>query len=1632
MWVATLPLIMSLFFGAAAVAAATPEIPHNESFESTPADWSFGGDWHVSTAPDSVRVIPFIRDTLSSLGDAGFWPAAVDGDGLLVLSMESTGTYVEPWDHGAQVTGNGGQSLTSHADTAWTPVIQAQPNKRVILRFRTWWEIEGLDLFGSDEMDVWASTDSGNSWALLGSVKDTLDTLAVSAAVPNTSGGTQALAVWVERTFSLESGATGELQFRFVFDTKDGDRNAFRGWFIDDLSVRCDSLFAPYSLTASTDECSGIVLSWSDSSSAGNIGYQIGRTETGQSTVDTINVSGTSWTDTLPAPGVSYHYEVWGATDCGQSEHSIPDTGVVPVDPAPPGSFSASDDSCGVVVLTWTVGSPEGNSYIIRRNGSALAVLLQPIPTSYRDLTAEAGVTYEYKVGASGLCNDVFAAPDSGTRKEDPPTVSGVKATDSECGFVSVTWDSTVGSFSHYVVFRDGDSVGTLSSVSSPAFVDFDADSTIIYTYTVRTRGECGLSSDPDTDTGRRLGLPPTPGSCVASRDLCEEVVLTWNPSTAPGFVDSFIVFRDGDSIGVVPMVETIFRDSSAVAETLHVYEVRAWSECGYSVGVCSDMGLKGAVPPTPGAPIASDSLCGFVSLAWDTLGGNFTEYVVYRDGDSIGAVAKNEDPVFQDVTVDSTQVVSYSIRTRSLCGVSGASPSDTGMRIGLPPPPVDCAASDSLCGRVTVSWSAPVEPGVVNRYVIYRNDDSIAVKTGPPFSMIDEATPPGEIARYRVATWNKCGYSTGLCEDDGESLIAPGPPASFSASKDLCEIVLLEWTPPVEGGPVWGYRIVRGNPPVTIDLPADSLRYFDTPPDGSTAYTFRAFNCEESPGLVDTGLTANTPPPPVGECSFEIVTCDSINIQWPLIVEATSGYVLLRDGEVIDSLGSGSTSAGFGSVPPAVNFTYEILSVNGCGRAGSPCAVVARIPGPVASPAANECSASFNSCEGVILDWSGATLSADVNWLKVFRYPGPVLIDSIPGNATGYLDDTIAHGDTAQYGVLAGNVCEVAPDTCIVVGGRRTLPSEPINCSATDDLCDRIILEWELTPEGLTQQVNAFRVMRKDNPSNPFEEIALVAPRIGANSFDDTISLQLGKSYLYQIAAVNDCGETVGQCRPIGKLNSLRPPPSLLTPGNGEADIDLPVLLTWNLEPGVDSYFVEVSINAAFDTLVVSVVTDSRELTITDLEYLDTYFWRVSSVNACGTGGPSVVRRFSLGVAPGLEIINGSQNLFFGNDSDSTFSDSSFVIKNQGDETIAWTIEPDPAWLDLTPSSGSMDSGDTVRIFASVGDFRCGEAFGDTLQIEMNPVPTGRDPIDLYVRFLPPPRPPGDVDWSCHLGLDDAGAILDAVLGRFVPTAEESLGADANFDGRINVADLIVLGRELLERSPIAPPQAGVESASFVLVAGSPPELILKTIAPIRAFRMTARLEEGDVQSLRLLEPDRSWIAWDESAREVSVFWFTDDIQGKSDLRILALPREGEKGPLLKGREAPPIILVPLALELLDVEGNVKRPRIENGTIRPDEIPRRLALQSVVPNPFNARGTVRFAIPRAGQVRVGIYDIRGVLVSQILDGRREAGPHELIWRGEDGEGRDVPSGVYFVRVSFEGESAVGRMVLLR
>ena len=85
----------------------------------------------------------------------------------------------------------------------------------------------------------------------------------------------------------------------------------------------------------------------------------------------------------------------------------------------------------------------------------------------------------------------------------------------------------------------------------------------------------------------------------------------------------------------------------------------------------------------------------------------------------------------------------------------------------------------------------------------------------------------------------------------------------------------------------------------------------------------------------------------------------------------------------------------------------------------------------------------------------------------------------------------------------------------------------------------------------------------------------------------------------------------------------------------------------------------------------------------------------------------------------------------------------------------------------------------------------------------------------------------------------------------------------------------------------------------------------------------------------------------------------------------------------------------------------------------------------SAAPNPASGASLLRMTLPRAGTVRLTIFDCAGRVARELVSERLGAGVHDAPWDGRDGTGAALPAGLYFARLDAAGRQAITRIVRL-
>jgi hypothetical protein len=95
--------------------------------------------------------------------------------------------------------------------------------------------------------------------------------------------------------------------------------------------------------------------------------------------------------------------------------------------------------------------------------------------------------------------------------------------------------------------------------------------------------------------------------------------------------------------------------------------------------------------------------------------------------------------------------------------------------------------------------------------------------------------------------------------------------------------------------------------------------------------------------------------------------------------------------------------------------------------------------------------------------------------------------------------------------------------------------------------------------------------------------------------------------------------------------------------------------------------------------------------------------------------------------------------------------------------------------------------------------------------------------------------------------------------------------------------------------------------------------------------------------------------------------------------------------------------------------------------SINNNNVPKNYSLGQNYPNPFNPTTNIKFDIPKAGHVRLAVYDMLGNQVELLVNNEMQPGSYST-----DFNAAKISSGVYFYRLETGDFSETRKMILTK
>ena len=112
--------------------------------------------------------------------------------------------------------------------------------------------------------------------------------------------------------------------------------------------------------------------------------------------------------------------------------------------------------------------------------------------------------------------------------------------------------------------------------------------------------------------------------------------------------------------------------------------------------------------------------------------------------------------------------------------------------------------------------------------------------------------------------------------------------------------------------------------------------------------------------------------------------------------------------------------------------------------------------------------------------------------------------------------------------------------------------------------------------------------------------------------------------------------------------------------------------------------------------------------------------------------------------------------------------------------------------------------------------------------------------------------------------------------------------------------------------------------------------------------------------------------------------------------------------------------------LQVVDSEGNeIITKRLEANVV--ETLPEKFTLYPNYPNPFTSKTVIRYDLPKDTHVTIQIYNVRGQLVKELVNGIESAGRKQIEWNS-----KDMSSGIYFYRLSTKDKTFIKKMIIIK
>ncbi|MBI4547843.1 MAG: T9SS type A sorting domain-containing protein [Ignavibacteriae bacterium] len=432
-------------------------------------------------------------------------------------------------------------------------------------------------------------------------------------------------------------------------------------------------------------------------------------------------------------------------------------------------------------------------------------------------------------------------------------------------------------------------------------------------------------------------------------------------------------------------------------------------------------------------------------------------------------------------------------------------------------------------------------------------------------------------------------------------------------------------------------------------------------------------------------------------------------------------------------------------------------------------------------------------------------------------------------------------------------------------------------------------------------------------------------------------------------------------------------PPPTLRFPPDGAGNISLTPTLTWDSAARATTYRLQVAYDTVFTALAFNdstITTTSKQ--IGPLLNGTKFYWRVNAKNSAGTSAFSAVLTFTTLAPPGSPTLirpyNGEQDV------------SPTPALTWGAAELSETFH---VQLSKNPSLSPLvvqDSNVTNQSYTA--PFPLGEHVTYYWRVRARNSAGWGDwssTFSFTTRYVSP------ADWVIPLSVRETGSARDSIFFGVSPVATDGIDPMAG-------------------EYELPPTTSGKFDVRFVSNVSSPGligEGLRFNLHDFSTYSQrdtfTVRFQPGTGSYPFIFSWPRSFIQ-----RICDSMILTDGAGMRIDMKT-----DPDSTASVTNSAVSTVMIIEYgAFPLVDVKPIVR------------ELPKGYMLSQNYPNPFNPTTQIEFSTETAAQIVVIVYDVLGKEIVRLVNAAFYPGYYTVQWDGKNEVGTQMPSGVYYVRMT--------------